>query len=319
MKRFLAAAGSVAALAAAAIAILFFGIVSFPRGVFSHTYQSVIQDKVRYYEQTKGRRLILVGGSSAAYGIDEERLEQETGCKVANLGLYGGLGDLFQTQLVRANLQAGDLVVLAYEYNWIDEESFTTIPADMVMSGIDDDLPLYRFVPLRQWPSVLGYLFPYAAKKAEYAKTPGEDIHHTLFDENGRLTQDRPESLLLDYAENPKAHNPVDLAGRHVSRESAAYLSAFRTYAERRGARVVMAAPPLLADAVSCDPEEFDRIVSETEDLTGIEWISRPQDYFYPAEYMYDTVYHCNSEGARIRTDMLYADLDSHGLTADWR
>lgn len=34
---------------------------------------------------------------------------------------------------------------------------------------------------------------------------------------------------------------------------------------------------------------------------------------------MYDTVYHCNSEGARIRTDMLYADLDSHELTADWR
>ena len=165
------------------LAVTFCTIVLYPKGVFSNTYQSAIQDKVRYYQSLTGKKLIITGGSNCAYGMDEEALEKATGMQVANLGLYAGFGDLFQTELVKANLSEGDIVLLAYEYNWMDESAFTDILSDTVMSGIDDDIGLYRYVPARNWNQILGYLFTYAKDKRNHAANPGEDHHHTIFDE----------------------------------------------------------------------------------------------------------------------------------------
>ena len=42
--------------------------------------------------------------------------------------------------------------------------------------------------------------------------------------------------------------------------------------------------------------------------------ISEAADYIFPAEAFYDSRYHMNSEGAKLRTNQLIADLDAYGL-----
>lgn len=291
------------------IAGLFLYVVCVPKDVFSPTYQSVIQDKYAALRNTEGPRLILLGGSSMAYGIDEEYLEELTGMPVVNMGLYGGLGNLFQTQLVKSDLHEGDIVILGYEYNWIDSDSFSKLLVDTVMSGIDHHIGMYRVIPLRNIPEVIGYLPSYYTEKKAYAENPGEDVHHTLFDQDGRLTEVRPISKITDYAHQTNLQNPVSMEGVTISPESIRYLKAFRAFAAKKNARLFFTAPPFLEDAVQGDRSAFDLLPALEEDAIGIPFISTPSDYLFPADHMYDTVYHCNDKGARIRTERLADDL----------
>lgn len=311
MKRFLCYVLGIGATAAALLAGVFAAVVLVGAGAFSHTYQSVIQAKYDHLCDTTSPKIILIGGSSVAYGFDEELLEEETGYSVVNLGLYGGLGDLFQTEIARANIQSGDIVVLAYEYNWIDDDAFTGIISDMVMSGIDGRIEMYRYIPLRNWGQILGYLPTYVEKKVEYTRDPGEDVHHTLFDSNGRLIESRPANVMGDYNESSEAWNPVDLSRMVISQASSTYLRQFADYVENHGATIVMTAPPLLADAAMSDPSTFTELARCARERTGIPYLGDPADYLFPAEYMYDTVYHCNETGARVRTQMFAQALNA--------
>ncbi len=292
----------------------FLWITLYPKGVFSNTYQSVIQDKVAYDKSLTGKKIVITGGSNCAYGIDEKLLSEKTGYSVANLGLYAGLGDLFQTELVKANLQEGDIVLLAYEYNWPESSSFTDILSDTVMSGIDDDIELYRYVPLRNWSQILGYLGDYAKDKKEHEQNPGEDHHHTLFDADGRMIQERPSCIMGDFVEGESYYNPVDLSGVTISDETVSYLKKFKAYVESKGASVYMIGVPLWDEAAVSDPSTFQELKDEEEEKIGIDFISDPAEYLYPKDLMYDTVYHCNSEGARVRTLQLVSDLQAAGV-----
>ena len=314
MKKFAGYALGTLGITILILAVTFCGIVLYPKGVFSNTYQSAIQDKVRYCQNLEGKKIIITGGSNCAYGIDEDALEKATGLQVANLGLYAGFGDLFQTELVKANLGEGDIVLLAYEYNWMEESAFTDILSDTVMSGIDDDISLYQYVPARNWNQILGYLFTYAQDKKDHQENPGEDHHYTIFDTDGRMILDRPECIMGDFTEGEDYYNPVDLTGVSISEESIQYLKKFKAYVESKGASVYFIAPPLWEEAVDCDTVEFERLKKEEEQEIGISYLSDPEDYFFPKDDMYDTVYHCSNKGEKLRTRLLLQDLQQAGV-----
>lgn len=89
-----------------------------PKGVFKTSYQSIIVDKYRILQQTDSPKIIVIAGSSSAFGLDQELLEEETGYRVVNLGLHAGFGHLFYSELAKENIQQGDIVLLGYEYGW---------------------------------------------------------------------------------------------------------------------------------------------------------------------------------------------------------
>jgi hypothetical protein len=60
-------------------------------------------------------RLLIVGGSSAAFGVDSERISRELSVPVVNLGLHAGLGLDFMLQEVAAVATRDDLVILCPE------------------------------------------------------------------------------------------------------------------------------------------------------------------------------------------------------------
>ena len=71
------------------------GLLTYPKGVFHSSYQSLIQDKYRILIETNEPKIIIVSGSSSAFGLNQKMLEDSTGYKVANLGLHAGFGHLF--------------------------------------------------------------------------------------------------------------------------------------------------------------------------------------------------------------------------------
>ena len=285
-----------------------------PPDSFSDTYQSVIQRKYDTLLNTNDPKIIIVGGSNSAFGIDEELIERETGYKVANLGLHGGFGSVIPAQLAKANINKGDIVLLACEWNWLcDEEAFSTVGADLVMSGFDGRLDMYLRMPIDEIPSFIGYLPTFVQQKIEHAEEKTEGVYSSAsFDDAGKMTLERQDSM-TGYAEKKDIYKSVNAEGCVPSQETVDYLKEYKEFVEKCGASVYFVSPPLLDEAAECSPEAFREAARIEEELIGVPYISDPVEYLLPAEMMFDTIYHCNSRGALYRSQLLVKDLRNAG------
>lgn len=303
MKSYLKFLGLSLAMAFFIFEAVVLGILKYPSNVFHSSYQSVIQDKYKILKETDDPKIIIVSGSSSAFGLDQKMLEEASGYKVANLGLHAGFGHLFYSELAKANINKGDIILLGYEYGW-QNNGFEVVDQNLVMSGIDDDIEMYTQLPIKTWPGFIGYIFKYAETKNNYEDATGIYSREAFDEETGQMTM--PRDYSMEYVED---YGTVDLTNVEISASSQEYLKAFKKYVEDRGARVYFVAPPLIEDCIRCDYEEFDKLKELEEKQIGIPYISNPTDYIFPADLMSNAIYHCNSKGEEVRTELLIEDL----------
>lgn len=313
MKKFIIYVLETVILCAALVFLTFYGITAYPKNVFETSYQSAIQDKFRILKETDEPKIIIIGGSNAAFGIDQQMLEEATGYRVVNMGLHAGFNHVFYSELAKANINPGDIVLLAYEYNWYEPAAFTTIGTELVMSAIDSNLEMYRYIPLKSWPSVLGYLGTYAHKKNTFTPAEGQYSRSAFDPETGQMIFPR-EYIATDYRNQPGAQNTVNLADAAISTQTIRYLKKYNAFIESRGAKAYFVSPPLLREAITCAPDDFTRLKQLEEDLIGIPYISNPEDYLYPETLISNSIYHCNNRGEKERTRQLINDLHSAGI-----
>lgn len=286
------------------------GILRQKKDVFRSSYQSVIQDKYRILKESNEPKIILVGGSNLAFGLDQKQLEEATGYKVASLGLHGGFGQLFPSELAKENINPGDIVLWAYEYTWLEDIGFDHLGTDLVMSGIDHHISMYKHVPPRKWGSFIGYLFTYADTKNHYQ--PAEGIYsRAAFDsQTGQMVAPRPDPMHYEEA----VFGTVDITVPAISPKSVSYLKQYKEYIEKQGATVYFVAPPIIENGLVGEKENLRHIRAMEEEQIGVPYLSDPVAYVYPESLMSDALYHCNSEGEQVRTKMLIEDLRAAGI-----
>lgn len=290
------------------LTLLFFegitlSILKFPENVFYSSYQSLIQDKYRILNETSSPKIIIVAGSSSAFGLDQEMLEKAGGVKVVNLGLHAGFGNLFPSELAKANINEGDIVLLGYEYGW--QNGFEALDQSLIMSGIDSDIKMYTRIPMRKWKDFIGYLFQYAEMKNSFEGASGIYSREAFDSKTGQMTMARNYSMQY----NAEIYGTVDISNPQITDQAKEYLLEFKAFVEKRGANIYFISPPVVADCIVPDYSEFDKLKQLEEAEIGIPYISNPADYFFPAELMSNSVYHCNSEGEKVRTQLLIEDL----------
>ena len=281
-----------------------FGVLLRPSGVFHTNYMSVICDKFDRLMSIDEPKIIILGGSNCAFGIDQDMIEEETGYKVVNMGLHAGFGHAFYTELAKRNINKGDIVLLAYEYNWVEPTAFTEIGADLVMSGIDDNIYMYRYVSKEQIPSLIGYLPTYASEKRQAQEADGI-YSREAFDPVSTQLSMEIEGI---YEYDPVINGPFTL-NTNISENSVNYLKGLKSFVEGKGAKIYFVATPVARESVENDYREFDELKSLEENLIGIEYLSDPKDYLFDGTLMYDTKYHCNTKGMKKRTELLIEDL----------
>lgn len=288
------------------------GILKYPENIFHMSYQSLIQDKYRMLMDTNTPKIIIVSGSSSAFGLNQKMLEDasEGKYKVVNLGLHAGFGRLFYSELTKANINKGDIVLVGYEYGW--QYGFDSFDQDLIMTGIDSDIEIYARVPFQKWPDIIGYLFKYAEKKNLFHTSPSVIYSREAFDsETAQMIMERSTTTEYTVEEYGTVNIPENVV---ITDETIDYLVDFKEYVEEKGADIYFIAPPVAADGITCDYSAFDRLKSIEEERIGIPYISNPRDYIFPCEWMFNTVYHCNSVGKKVRMELLIEDLKKAGV-----
>ena len=308
MKRFLARTSLFLLIQLAILSL----VVRYAKPLRSNHFAYALQDKIERLESAPGPRIIFVGGSSVAFGIDghliRERLEREP----VNLGLHAELGLDLPLRLVADRVQPRDLVVVAPEYALLLAPEkplaemeilqrvpevyacLTTARAEQLKSSLDCGLiQLSQRVqslvrgqpPVAAQPSVyLRSSFNEFGDMVAHYNRPAEKIER----DGVRLACDR--ARLLDAIER---------------------LNRFYDECRSRGAEACFSFPPFPAEVLQQDRAAAGEIEFLLAEHLRFPIIDRPADGGFAWHEFYDTVYHLNRTGVVRRSTELAQRLQS--------
>ena len=130
---------------------------------FSETFVGALNEKYDYLHSVEGEKIVVVGGSSVAFGLDSERLSRYTGMPVVNFGLYAALGTKLMLDLSDSAIGEGDIVILAPE---LDPETFSLyFNSDTTLKALDDDFSMFFDVDIDNWPGMLSSMWEFSYQK----------------------------------------------------------------------------------------------------------------------------------------------------------
>ncbi len=272
-------------------------------------YLAIIGPKMARLQSTTAPRVIFVGGSNLAFGVDSPAVEAELGYPVVNMGLGFNMGLRFMLDMIEPEVRAEDVVVLVPEYNLY----FGLLDGD---ERLLDVLELYpeglRYIRSpRQIVNLARYLPRHIQFKITRVLTtlgreaPADCIYcPQAFNAHGDLVAhlDRPSKDVskMDFLRN---------ASRDPDPAAIALINAFAARLKQRGARVVLLFPSIPEPHYARRQDSIERLYQRLLTDLEIEVPASPADYTYPAIYFYDWVYHLNREGRARRTARIVADL----------
>ena len=82
---------------------------------YGNVFTSRLSEKYDRLNSIDEPKVIVVGGSSVAFGLDSELLEEYMGMPVVNFGLYAALGTKVMMDLSRSNIGEGDIIGFCIE------------------------------------------------------------------------------------------------------------------------------------------------------------------------------------------------------------
>lgn len=278
-----------------------------------HLYQASLL-KSGLLRDTPSPRIIIVGGSNVAFGIDSELMERELEIPVINDGLHVALG-IAPLNEIKRYLHAGDIVIISLEYyNFTNDQSFYGQPqylADWVELSPKRIWDLHE--PYRQMPSIymimlqrkinrqLNYYlngFSYEAGRNFYS---GDQ-----FNEHGDFTGHigKQGNVQFEIADSVYPINLIE--------DAYVYLEDFNLFAKSKGALVFYEAQA--HRQTNCDQtgdKHLNRFFFRLKTRTTIPLLTDLEQLCLPDEYFYDTPYHLNEQGRRVRTELLVVHLEA--------
>lgn len=275
---------------------------------YSHFYTASLIDKVERLCSITEPKIILVGNSNVSFGMDSALLEHAMGMPVVNLGLQGALGNAFHEEIAKLNIGQGDIVVVSH-IDYADEDklddpelAWITVEKNPQLLQIlrpKDWIPMLRAYPnyafncfvrwQRGWntiPEGTLYIRESVNEYGDFVMRTGQDTASYQF-RAGELTVPQVGDACIER------------------------MNKLNEYIRSKGAQMVVSYYPIADGEFTPDREAYHAFAEELESRLDCPVISDIDSYFFPYDCFFDTIYHLNEKGARLRTEQLIRDLQN--------
>ncbi len=283
--------------------------------VYADTFVGELGDKYERLTSAEGEKIVIVGGSSVAFGINSEMIKESLGYEVVNFGLYASLGTKLMMDLSLGGIGEGDIVVLAPEIN--EQTLSLYFNSEVAMQSFDGSFGMLGDVKGDNLGAMVGEMWSFAAEKLAYTisgKLPenvgayrkewfneyGDNTYHRPY--NTMTTVEKSISFALRYNKNDPQYQDYEIF--------IDYVNEYTEKCKELGATVYFSFPPM------CESALFDGAVDNTMYFynnlianLNCRVISDINDYIMDEGYFFDSEFHLNNDGVTVRTVRLIDDI----------
>ena len=274
---------------------------------YDETYLGGLRQKKERLEEIQGRKLIVSGGSSVAFGIRSDLMEEELGLPVMNWGLYAPLGSRTMLEACFDEIGEGDMVVFCPEQNTETLSFF--FQAESVWQAMDGDFSLLGVFRESELKQMIGAFPRFAVSKLKYrlrGKPKPEGIYQReSFNEYGDISSSGREGNQMP--EEYDAAQPIDFSF-FPEEEFIQYLNEYASRVRNRGAEFYYRFCPMNELAV-VNEEEIDEWFLRLERAADFTILGNPHQCVMESGWFFDTNFHLNAAGAVVNTYYFIRDI----------
>jgi hypothetical protein len=258
-------------------------------------------------QKSSGSRIILVGGSNLAFGIDSKMIKDSLHIDVINCGLHGGIGLKYMIDDICLYAKENDIIVFAPEYNHFFGkgaygEGSALSPIIYLSNGrtfgLLDKVQKYNVIQ-GLFSSIIGVKIKYSINVLLRRKDMPDAYSLSGFNEYG------------DYCKHwnftgKKAINLPSKLGQFNHLFGEYFVKKIK--ALKTQCRVVIIPPVIRESAYRVyenDAEKINIFLLEND----IPFLVSPQTHVVSDDYAYDTYYHVNRKGVDFYTTCIVKEL----------
>jgi hypothetical protein len=291
-------------------------------------YLAAVLEKDRIIRNAASPKVVLVGGSNLAFGIDSKMLQDSLGRPVVNMGLYAKLGLKYMLAQVRPYINEGDVVVVVPEYDQFygdfanGDHTLNTALLYAPNDRVSDFIKSYSVVDVVLRPRVenarRSFLRAAAAavgRENQFFPPDTNPVYNRRsFNERGDVV-----SHLGRKGMNPDSIYVGPLPSiRTFNAETIDYLNEIAEEAARKKAHAYFMFPSYIDGSYSLNAPAIDSLRARLEGNLKLRIVGSARDFVYPSGYFFDTRYHLNEEGRVVRTQQMSRLLASEGRRDGW-
>lgn len=293
--------------------------------------------KKELVKKYKGKnKIIIAGGSSTLFGIDAESASKQLGLPVVNFGLHAGLSAKKILKEVSAIVESGDVLILVFEPNYY--ECNEKLTAWQVNNTIGWDHNAWRdmsylqkidfvsSVSIATFTNMIQADFQsryYPSEVSERLATLDRATVLARFRSRNIPASFRYSAYLLDDFGGMQRTEASKYFGivldirkpAHICGSTKNHLIAFVNTMKKRGVRVYFANPPYIASETNIDRLQQSKLGFFSEFASVGCMIDSREDLIFDRKYFFDTPFHLNSEGRRLRTNLIVKAIYNNVLS----
>lgn len=271
---------------------------------YLYGFNAALLDKTKRAGELEGPKIILSGNSNLIFGIDSARIEETIGMPVVNLGMHAGLGNAFLDNIAPYFVKEGDIVIYCHT-EYADDDRI--LNEQLAWITLEDHFSLWKFLRPKDIPGMVRAYPTYLKDCIDLWLTgkgnqkTGEAYTRDYFNIYGDNVFPRKERQ-MQFVEGQI--NVPTINDTCIDR-----MNAIEKKIRKKGGTMLVAAYPVAVCQFTPSEEEYSVFWKQLDAKLDCEIISDISDYRYDEKYFFDSAYHLNDAGVKLRTEQLIQDI----------
>lgn len=283
---------------------------------YENVFTASLVDKYERLNAINEQKIVFVGGSSLPFGLRCDLIERELDIKAVDLGVYAALGTKAMMEISLANLNSGDIVVLAPE---LSAQTYSLyFNADATWEALNEKREIIGLLDGKERIDMAYNYFDYLFNKIRISGEAGvaasELYSRTSFNDYGDLSYPREGNIMAGGYDKSRSIT-LDI----LNDDFLQYVRQYVDYLNKKCVDVYFTFSPTNALAVGFTVEEAADFERDLPAALHCKLLGRVESFTYDAEYFYNTNYHLNDRGALLNTkniiDLLKAEFNINAPT----
>jgi hypothetical protein len=286
-------------------------------------YMAASIDKQNLLERSPSPRIVFVGGSNLAFGLDSAEVRRRLGYQPVNMGLHVELGLDFMLNEAKSRLRQGDVVVLSPEYELFGD--YHAGSGEILYTALEQHPGNIKFFSWGDALSVLdnGYVIAGRIIDYDFRCLAGAKDRYDIHDPNNAYRRNGFDQYgdVIAHLELPPKIPEIPSIGSGITQggvdRAIANINSFQEFCFKRGVRIFYSYPVVSQPYFERNKEAIEQIAAALRQESRVPMLDTPEEMYLPLDNFFDTYYHLNRAGIEKRTARLIEELGKRGIKVE--